>query len=85
MTQWTRLQELEDFRLTLAKLKLFLDGKGPSEVINIIDPEQIMQKKLIGGVNDSIAWVVSEIAIEDENEDAALPSEGRRTGALAGQ
>ena len=85
MTQWTRLQELEDFRLTLEKLELFLSGRGPKAVVNIIDPEQIMRGKLDDGVQESIAWVKSEIESEEENEDAALPSEGRRTGALAGQ
>ena len=82
MTQWTRLQELEDFRLTLEKLELFLSGRGPKAVVNIIDPEQIMRGKLEEGVQESIAWVKSEIESEEEKENELLPSEGRRTGAL---
>lgn len=85
MTQWTRLQELEDFRLTLEKLELFLSGRGPKAVVNIIDPEQIMRGKLDDGVQGSIAWVKSEIESEEEKENELLPSEGRRTGALVGE
>jgi hypothetical protein len=85
MTQWTRLQELEDFRIALEKLELFLSGRGPKAVVNIIDPEQIMRGKLDDGVQESIAWVKSEIESEEEKENDALPSEGRRTRALVGE
>lgn len=85
MTQWTRLQELEDFRLTLEKLELFLSGRGPKAVVNIIDPEQIMRGKLDDGVQESIAWVKKEIESEEEKENDLLPDEGRRAGWLVSQ
>ncbi len=84
MTQWTRLQELEDFRLTLEKLELFLSGQGPKAVVNIIDPEQELYD-FGKSVEKAIVWVKKEMKLEDEKENDALPSEGRRTGALVGE
>ena len=84
MTQWTRLQELESFKLTLQKLESFLNKNGPDEPIQVIDPHQKLYEFGVS-VEKAIVLVENEIKIEDEKENDALPSEGRRTGALVGE
>lgn len=84
MTQWTRLQELESFKLRLQELESFLNMNGPDEPIQIIDPEQELYD-FGKSVEKAIVWVKKEMELEDEKENDALPSEGRRTGALAGE
>ena len=84
MTQWTRLQELESFKLTLQKLESFLNKNGPDEPIQVIDPDQKLYEFGVS-VEKAIVLVENEIKIEDEKENDALPSEGRRTGALVGE
>lgn len=84
MTQWTRLQELESFKLRLQELESFLNMNGPDEPIQIIDPEQELYD-FGKSVEKAIVWVKKEMKLEDEKENDALPSEGRRTGALVGE
>ena len=84
MTQWTRLQELESFKLRLQELESFLNMNGPDEPIQIIDPEQELYD-FGKSVEKAIVCVKKEIKLEDEKENDALPSEGRRTGALVGE
>ena len=80
----TRLQELEGFKITLRKLESFLNMEGPDEPIQTIDPEQQLYDFGVG-VEKAIVWVEKEMEIEDEKENDALPSEGRKTGALVGE
>lgn len=84
MTQWTRLQELESFKLRLQELESFLDMEGPDEPIQIIDPEQQLYEFGIS-VEKAIVWVKKEMELADEKENELLPSEGRRTGAMVGE
>ena len=80
----TRIQELEGFRITLRKLESFLNGTGPIEAINILDPDQRLYE--FGcSVDETLVWIKSEIESEEEKAIDALPSEGRRTGALVGE
>lgn len=80
----TRLQELEDFRITLQKLESFLNGTGPKESINILDPDQRLYD--FGcSVDGTLGWIKNEIECEEEKAIEALPTEGRRTGALVGE
>lgn len=84
MKRWTRLQELESFKLTLQKLESFLNMNGPDEPIQIIDPEQELYNFGVS-VGTTIAWAKAEIKKEHELEGEALPDEGRRTGALVNE
>lgn len=84
MTELTRLQELKGFKAELRKLESFLNMEGPDELIQIIDPEQELYDFGVS-VEKAIVWVEKEMGIEDEKENDALPSEGRRTGALVGE
>ena len=79
-----RKQELEAFKLTLQKLESFLNMIGPDEPIQIIDPDQKLYEFGVS-VEETIAWVKSEIESEEEKDIDALPREGRRTGALVGE
>ena len=80
----TRIQELEGFRITLQKLESFLNATGPTEAINILDPDQRLYE--FGcSVDETLAWIKNEIESEEEKAIDALPSEGRRTGALVGE
>jgi hypothetical protein len=80
----TRIHELEGFRISLQKLESFLNGTGPNEAINIIDPDQSLCE--FGcSVDLALGWIKNEIESEEEKAIDALPSEGRRTGALVGE
>jgi len=81
----TRLQELEDFRITLQKLESFLNGSsGPKDSITILDPDQRLYD--FGcSVDGTLGWIKNEIECEEEKAIEALPTEGRRTGALVGE
>jgi len=80
----TRLQELEDFRIKLQKLESFLNGSGPKESINILDPDQRLYDFGLS-VDGTLGWIKREIECEEEKAIDALPTEGRRTGALVGE
>lgn len=80
----TRRLELESFKDTIQKLEIFLNSTGPEEPIQIIDPEQKLYDFGMS-VDEAIAWLKAEIEKEHELEGEALPSEGRRTGALVGE
>ena len=84
MKRWTRLQELESFKLRLQEFESFLNMIGPDEPIQIIDPEQQLYEFGVS-VDEAIAWATKEMELEDEKENELLPSEGRRTGALVGE
>ncbi len=94
MTEWTRLQELEDFRATLSKLEAYLGGVGPKEPINIVDPEQCLSAfgnpdnhlpEFGHRLEDVLVWVKSEIESEELKENEALPDEGRDVMWRVGQ
>ena len=80
----TRRLELESFKDTIQKLEFFMNMNGPDEPIQIIDPEQKLYDFGVS-VDDTIAWLTTEIEKEHELEGEALPDEGRRTGALVGE
>ena len=80
----TRRLELESLKETIQKLETFLNKTGPDEPIQIIDPYQHLYKFGLS-VEEVIAWLTTEIEKEHEREGEALPSDGRRTGALAGE